>query len=105
MKEISALELQRMREEGLQFVVLDVREPYETEVCSIGGMCLPMSELLDRLAEIPRHIPVVVHCQSGNRSCAVVDALSCRYGFTNLISLKGGIDAWRSEVDHSLECY
>jgi adenylyltransferase/sulfurtransferase len=104
MKEITARELRQMREQGVAFELIDVREPYETEVCSIGGKPLPMSQLMDHLAEIPRDKPVVLHCRSGSRSCAVVDTLSTRYGFTNLMHLKGGIMAWQSEVDHSLHC-
>lgn len=101
MKEISADELRRMEAAGEHLMVLDVREPYEVEEISMGGANLPMSQLLDRLAEIPRDIAVVVHCNSGSRSCAVVDTLSSRYGFTNLINLRGGIQAWRAGVEAS----
>ena len=104
MKEITVLELREMKSSGEKFVILDVREPYEVEVCGIGGICLPMSQLIDRLAEIPKDIPVVVHCRSGSRSCAVIDALTSRYGFSNLINLKGGIQAWQEEVDPTLHC-
>ncbi len=63
-----------------------------------------MSQLVDRLSEIPKDVPVVIHCRSGARSSAVIDALSTRYGFTNLINLKGGIMAWKAEVDPTLNC-
>lgn len=98
MKQITASELRRMESDGEKFLILDVREPYECELCAIGGTNLPMSQLLDRLEEIPKEIPVVVHCNSGSRSCAVVDTLSSRYGFSNLINLKGGIQAWQAEA-------
>lgn len=104
MKEVTAQELQQMRARGEKFELLDVREPYEVEMCGIGGQSLPMSQLVDRIAEIPKDMPVVVHCRSGSRSCAVIDALTTRYGFTNLINLKGGILAWHDEVDPSLKC-
>lgn len=103
MKEITAEDLRRMEAAGERLMVLDVREPYEVEEASMGGTNLPMSQLLDRLAEIPRDITVVVHCNSGSRSCAVVDTLSSRYGFTNLINLKGGIQAWRARADAYLK--
>lgn len=104
MKEITAPELKRMLENGEKFELLDVREAYEVEVATIGGHWLPMSQLVDRLSEIPKDMPVVIHCRSGSRSCAVIDALSTRYGFTNLINLRGGILAWQAEVDPSLIC-
>lgn len=104
MKQITAAELQRMQAAGERFLILDVREPYELEVCSIGGVSLPMSQLMDRMGEIPKDLPVVVHCKSGSRSCAVVDTLTTRYGYSNLINLTGGIQAWQAQVDASLKC-
>ncbi|MEO5584915.1 MAG: rhodanese-like domain-containing protein [Flavobacteriales bacterium] len=104
MKEVTAPDLKRMLDAGEKFELFDVREPYEVEMASIGGHSLPMSQLVDRIAEIPKDIPVVIHCRSGSRSCAVIDALSTRYGFTNLINLSGGILAWQAEVDPSLIC-
>ena len=104
MREVTAGELKRMLDRGEQFKLIDVREPYEVEVASIGGISLPMSQLVDRLDEIPKDMTVVIHCRSGSRSCAVIDALSTRYGYTNLVNLKGGILAWQAEVDPSLIC-
>jgi adenylyltransferase/sulfurtransferase len=104
MKEITPTELRHMQDAKERFTLIDVREPYEVEICSIGGTSLPMSQLVDRVAEIPKDVPVVVHCRSGSRSAAVIDALSSRYGYTNLINLKGGILAWKAEVDPTMVC-
>ena len=104
MKEIKPAELRRMQDAKERFVLIDVREPYEVEACSIGGTSLPMSQLVDRIDEIPKDLPVVIHCRSGSRSAAVIDALSSRYGYSNLINLKGGILAYSAEVDPSLKC-
>lgn len=104
MKMITVQELRKFREQDVAFELIDVREPYETEMCSMGGKPMPMSQLMDHLADIPKDRPVVVHCRSGSRSCAVVDTLSTRYGFTNLMHLQGGILAWQAEVDQSLHC-
>jgi len=104
MKEITPAELHRMQDGKERFVLIDVREPYEVEICSIGGTSLPMSQLVDRIDEIPKDVPVVIHCRSGSRSAAVIDALSSRYGYTNLINLKGGILAYGAQVDPSLKC-
>ena len=104
MKEVTAPELKRMLDGGEKFELFDVREAYEVEMANIGGHALPMSQLVDRIDEIPKDIPVVIHCRSGSRSSAVIDALSTRYGFTNLINLKGGILAWKAEVDPTLIC-
>ncbi|MBK8497572.1 MAG: rhodanese-like domain-containing protein [Flavobacteriales bacterium] len=104
MKEITATELKRMREAGTPHQLIDVREPYEAEACSIGGQLIPMGEILDRLAEIRRDGPVILHCKSGNRAAAVIQALESRYGFCDLINLAGGIAAYAAEVEPALNC-
>jgi sulfur-carrier protein adenylyltransferase/sulfurtransferase len=104
MHEITPTELAAMKKEGRAFQLIDVREPYEVELCNIGGEPIPMGEIVERIAEVRKDIPVVVHCRSGARSSAVINALSARYGFTNLINLKGGILAYGRDVDLGLRC-
>jgi rhodanese-related sulfurtransferase len=104
MKEITPQELKRMKDAGEAFQLIDVREPYEAELCSLGGELIPMGQVVERIGEIRKDVPVVVHCRSGARSSAVINALSSRYGFTNLINLKGGILGYGREVDPSLTC-
>ncbi len=104
MNEISVQELKRMREGNLPFQLIDLREPYEAEQCSLGGTLIPMGDILERSHELRRDVPVVMHCKSGNRGAAVVQALRGRYGFTNVFNLKGGIEAWSSDVDPAISC-
>jgi rhodanese-related sulfurtransferase len=99
MTEITCAELKRMRESSTPHQLIDVREPYEAEACSIGGTLIPMGEVVDRRAEIRRDVPVIIHCKSGNRAAAVIQALESRYGFSGLVNLKGGILAWSNEVE------
>lgn len=104
MKEITPQELKRMQDAQEKFQLIDVREPYEAERCNIGGKLMPMGEIVEHLNEIPKDIPVVVHCRSGARSAAVINALSTRYGFNNLINLKGGILGYGKDVDDGMTC-
>lgn len=104
MKEVTPLELKQMITEGASFQLIDVREPYEAEICTIGGKLIPMGEVIERLEEVRKDVPVVVHCKSGARSSAVIQALSSRYGYTNLINLKGGITAFAAQADPSIRC-
>jgi adenylyltransferase/sulfurtransferase len=104
MNEITPAELARMRGSGSEFQLIDVREPYEVERCSLGGENIPMGTIVDHLDRVRKDVPVVVHCRSGARSAAVIDALASRYGYTNLINLKGGILAYGREVDPALSC-
>ena len=104
MKEMTAKELKQWKDEDKAFQLIDVREPYEAELCSIGGELIPMGELIARIDELHKDVPVVVHCRSGSRSAAVINALESRYGFCNLLNLKGGILGYGAEVDPSLKC-
>ena len=104
MKEITAKELQAWRDQGKEHQLIDVREPYEAQLCTIGGTLLPMGEIVQHLDEIRSDVPVVVHCRSGARSAAVINALASRYGFTNLVNLSGGILAFGHDVDHDIHC-
>ena len=104
MKEITAKELKQWKDGDTTFQLIDVREPYEAEMCNIGGELIPMGELISRIDELRKDIPVVVHCRSGGRSAAVINALESRYGFSNLLNLKGGILGYGADVDQSLRC-
>lgn len=104
MSEITPAELKAWKDSHKDFQLIDVREPYEAELCNIGGELIPMGELIERLGEVRKDIPVVVHCRSGGRSAAVINALASRYGYANLVNLAGGILAYGREVDPSLRC-
>lgn len=104
MNTLSAAELQQWRSSDKAHKLIDVREDYEVEICSIGGEHIPMAEVMQRMDSIPKDIPVVFHCKSGRRSEAVVAQLT-RYGFTNLYSLEGGIIGWIETCEPQLEKY
>lgn len=105
MKEVTVQQLKQMRDAGETFQLIDVREPWEVEICSIGADHIPMGEILNRVNEVRTDIPVIVHCRSGARSANVINALEMQKGFTNLHNLKGGILVWANEIDDSLEQY
>jgi sulfur-carrier protein adenylyltransferase/sulfurtransferase len=102
--EITAAELQAMRDGQVPHQLIDLREPYEAELCTIGGTLIPMAQIVERCGELRRDVPVVMHCRSGNRAAAVVQALSSRYGFSNLHNLQGGIMAFAADVDSNIFC-
>lgn len=105
MKEVTVQQLKQMRDAGEKHQLIDVREDYEVDICSIDATHIPMAEVLDRAEEIRKDIPVIVHCRSGARSANVISALEMQLGYTNLHNLKGGILAWANEIDNSLETY
>ena len=104
MKEISVQELKEKMDQGEPFKLIDVREPDEADICEIGGELIPMGTIMDRVEDLPKDRPLVVHCRSGKRSGKIVEKLE-EQGFDNAYNLKGGILAWSDEIDPSLPKY
>lgn len=104
MTSISPQVLAEWRKTGKPHQLVDIRELYEVETCSIGGNHIPMGEIMQRLNELKRDVPVVIHCKSGRRSEAVVAHLRSM-GLQNVLSLSQGILGWTEAIDPSLERY
>jgi rhodanese-related sulfurtransferase len=78
-------------------LVLDVRDAAEYEKGHLlNARHLALGELAGRSAEIEKYKarPVIVVCESGNRSDKAAAALR-KQGFGQVFSLSGGIAAWR----------
>lgn len=72
---------------------LDIREVFEQpKINSENVIQIPMSDLDERLWEIPKDEELLVFCQSGKRSRKVVDLLQKEYGFEHLKNVEGGIE-------------
>ena len=102
--DISVEELEQLRERGTAFVLLDVREQREYEICNLGGQLIPLGQLASRIGELDVTAHVVVYCRSGGRSAQAVNALR-RAGFGNAWNVQGGILAWIDRIDSSLTKY
>jgi rhodanese-related sulfurtransferase len=105
MKEKTVEELKQMMDSGVDFQLVDVREPHEFEICNLNGLLIPMNEVPDNVDKIEKEKPVVIHCRSGARSGRIVDFLESTYGLTNVYNLKGGILAWADEIDPEMPKY
>lgn len=104
--EISPLELKEILETSPgSLTLLDVREPYEYEYGHLPALHIPLGEIADRLAEIPRTGSVVVYCRAGSRSMQAIRYLATEHGYTNLINLRGGLLGWKLEVDPEIAVY
>ena len=103
--EVTAKELAAMQKRAEKFTLVDVREPDEWAICRIpGSILLPLSVLDQRFEELPKDQPIVLHCKAGKRSMRALEFLRQK-GFANLKSLRGGIDAWSTEVDPGVARY
>jgi molybdopterin/thiamine biosynthesis adenylyltransferase/rhodanese-related sulfurtransferase len=105
MKEITVQELEKLKESGADFQLIDVREPHEFDICDIGGELIPMGDIPANVEKISKDKQVVIHCRSGKRSGDIVNWLEKNHQFTNLYNLKGGILAWAKEIDPEMPTY
>ena len=103
--EIGARELSERLERGETPVLLDVREPHEHRIARIeGAVLIPLRSLPGRLAELDRDRDIVVLCHRGARSLNALEILRVA-GFSHVLSLRGGIEAWSKEVDAKVPRY
>ena len=91
-----SLDQARAELEDGKAMVIDIREAQEhaTGVAQ-GVVLLPMSQVAQRVSEIPKqaHQPVLLICNTQNRSRAVTEALQ-EQGFTNIRYVNGGMSEW-----------
>ena len=86
-------------------LLLDVREPWEYDICHItGSRLMPMRQVLDQAGTIAANAEVVVICHHGIRSFQIAKVLE-RQGFSAVYNLTGGVEAWAREVDAAMPTY
>ena len=101
--DITPRELSEKLARGEDVVLIDVREPYEWSAGHIEGAThIPMNQVPQRLAEIPKDREVVMICRSGGRSGHVQEHLIRSAGYTKVKNLVGGMQRWATEVDSSI---
>lgn len=106
---ITCGDLKQRMGEGKRWILLDVREDFEREICviprgSFDEKHIPLGEIEKRAGELVGDTPVVVYCRSGRRSAVAANALR-GLGCKDVRNLTGGIDAWAAEIDPSMPRY
>jgi rhodanese-related sulfurtransferase len=106
MREMSPSECKRFLEQTRESpLLLDVREPWEYQIVHLeGSRLIPMREIPDRLKELDPHRQTLVICHHAIRSRQIAWFLEGR-GFTAVINLRGGLDAWARDIDPDMRAY
>jgi rhodanese-related sulfurtransferase len=106
MREFEADELKDYLESTTESpVLLDVRQPWEYDICNLDdSVLIPMSQIPVKLDQLEKDQETVVICHHGVRSRRVASFLE-QAGFSNIINLKGGLDAWARLVDLNMATY
>jgi adenylyltransferase/sulfurtransferase len=104
--EVTVQEMKRALDDPkLGIKVIDIREPFESEIAKIEGVpLLPMSELQNRFTELDPNTQYYLHCKVGSRSLSALSFLR-EQGFKYVKSVKGGINAWSDEIDRNVPRY
>ena len=103
--EVSVEDLADLKAGGRRFYLLDVREPWEIDLCRFdGSLDIPLDELPERLDEVPTDAPIIVVCHHGQRSAYATHWLRGA-GRGQAVNLAGGIDAWARRIDAAMPIY
>jgi len=86
-------------------LLLDVREPWEHEICRIeGAELIPMQSIPAHLDKLDPQQETIVICHHGIRSRMVGQFLELAK-FNKIINLSGGVNAWAQDVDLDMPSY
>jgi sulfur-carrier protein adenylyltransferase/sulfurtransferase len=103
--DISVEQLKQMRDRKEDFVLVDVRNPDEREICRIEGtQFIPLPNLPQCYHELPKDKLIVLHCHHGGRSMRALKILRSQ-GYSKLKNVAGGINAWAERIDTSMPRY
>ncbi len=105
METITPEGLKQLLEQQRDIALIDVREPWEFDLCRIeGSENIPMSEIMGKIDKLDKSSETVVLCHHGMRSLQIAEFLE-NAGFKSVFNLGGGIDAWASEVEPGMTRY
>ena len=99
MQTISSEELKNKLNTSEKIILVDVREPEEHQAYNIGGILLPLGNVLSMQIdpiEDYKNEQVICYCRSGKRSMQACLMLET-FGFTDVKNLTGGVIDWEEK--------
>jgi hydroxyacylglutathione hydrolase len=76
-------------------VLIDVREPREWVASHVpGSLNIPTATIPSHVSELPRNVPLLVHCAHGYRS-SIATSLFEQAGFTDVVHVTGDFEQWK----------
>jgi len=103
--ELTPVELKQRLDRGEKVLLVDVREPWEFDVCRIeGAKLIPMGQIPANLQSLDVDDDVICYCHHGMRSLDVAVWLR-NQGVASAKSLAGGIERWSQEIDPQVPRY
>lgn len=107
--EVGVQEVKQLLDKKHNFTLVDVREPSEYDICRIeGSVLIPLGQIQEmnpqNLNGLRPTEEIILHCKAGVRSMKAAKAL-IKMGYSNVKSMRGGIDEWAVEIDSSIPRY
>ncbi len=103
--EITPADTKLRLDRGEKLLLVDVREPWEFEICRIeGAKLIPMGSIPANLQALDNGDEVICYCHHGMRSLDVAAWLRGQ-GVARAKSLAGGIERWSLEIDPRVPRY
>ncbi len=102
---VTVEELKAKLDGGTKFRFIDVREPYERDICGLASAALiPMAQLPARMSELDSAEDTILICKNGARSAHAVKMLQ-EAGFARVWNVERGFEAWAEKIDPSFPKY
>ncbi|MCF7729000.1 MAG: molybdopterin-synthase adenylyltransferase MoeB [Chthoniobacterales bacterium] len=102
---VTVEELQQKLQGVTQPLLIDVREPFEYQMCHIpGAQLIPLGTLPAHFNAWDKETEIFLQCRSGGRSAEAVKLLQ-QAGFTKVFNVEGGILAWADRIDPTVQKY
>jgi adenylyltransferase/sulfurtransferase len=103
--DVDPSEVKAKFDRGDRFVLLDVREPHELQICQLPAFkSIPLRDLPNRIHELDTADEFVAVCKVGMRSARAVAFLH-QSGFKKVKNMRGGTNLWAETVDASMPKY
>lgn len=95
---LNSAEFRSEMEQSKSKLLIDVREPAEYKSGFIpGAVNIPLSQLEQRISDIPKDRDLLLYCRSGMRSKNAARIL-LKHGYTRLVNLQGGVSSWSGKL-------
>ena len=103
--QINPTEVKQRLDRGDKLLLVDVREPWEHDLCRLpGAKLVPLGSVALSLAVFEQAEEVVIYCHHGKRSLDATVWLR-QQGVEGARSMAGGIERWSVEIDPAVPRY
>jgi adenylyltransferase/sulfurtransferase len=104
-EQITVHDLKEKMDKGEKFVLVDVRNQNELDICKFdNAVHIPLHQLSVRFTELDPDAEIILACHHGGRSLQAAHFLF-NQGYRKVSNLMGGIDAWACHIDPTMARY